>query len=148
MIKNVIEISSMLGQQTETSLLQELRQIQAELDSTAQAGFVLTNNPFVFPGDTGLFVFRLERDIDSFSHEELRSLSIAQPGSKLLDFPVEKLAVSNRTMNALLNRGIKTTGQLVAEDLRSIGRMKGIGKVTVSEIVKAVHELGLQFKLE
>lgn len=59
---------------------------------------------------------------------------------------VEELELSTRTMNALVNAGIKTVGLLSKKTEKKLKEVEGLGDKGVIEIKKALGNLGLTLK--
>ncbi len=59
---------------------------------------------------------------------------------------VEDLKLSTRTVNALLNGNIKTSGGLTRKDEKSLLELEGMGGKGIEEIKKALKKLGLELK--
>jgi DNA-directed RNA polymerase subunit alpha len=61
---------------------------------------------------------------------------------------VEDLKLTGRTLNALLNNGIKTVGGIVRKSEKSISELDGMGDKAISEIKRKIKKLGLELKGE
>lgn len=61
---------------------------------------------------------------------------------------VEDLKLTGRTLNALLNNGIKTVGGIIKKSEKSLFELEGMGEKAVSEIKRKVKKLGLEIKGE
>jgi DNA-directed RNA polymerase subunit alpha len=59
---------------------------------------------------------------------------------------VEDLKLTGRTLNALLNNGIKTVGGIVKKSEKSLSELEGMGDKAVSEIKRKIKKLGLELK--
>ena len=59
---------------------------------------------------------------------------------------IEDLELSTRTMNALLNAGIKTVGTLARKTEKKLRAVNGLGDKGIVEIKKALGNLGLTLK--
>jgi len=68
-----------------------------------------------------------------------------QDVSKLV---VEDLKLTGRTLNALLNNGIKTVGGIVRKSEKSLSELEGMGEKAMSEIKRKIKKLGLELKNE
>jgi len=61
---------------------------------------------------------------------------------------VEDLKLTGRTLNALLNNGIKTVGGIAKKSEKSLVELEGMGDKAVSEIKRKLKKLGLELKSE
>jgi DNA-directed RNA polymerase subunit alpha len=61
---------------------------------------------------------------------------------------VEDLKLTGRTLNALLNNGIKTVGGIVRKSEKSLAELEGMGDKAISEIKRKIKKLGLDLKGE
>ncbi len=61
---------------------------------------------------------------------------------------IEDMKLSSRTMNALLDNGIKTAGGIAKKSEKSLLELEGMGDVAIKEIKKALKKLGLELKAE
>jgi DNA-directed RNA polymerase subunit alpha len=61
---------------------------------------------------------------------------------------VEDLKLSSRTLNALLNNGVKTVGGIVKKSEKSLSELEGMGDKALAEIKKKIKKLGLELKEE
>jgi len=61
---------------------------------------------------------------------------------------VEDLKLTGRTLNALLNNGIKTVGGIVKKSEKSLFELEGMGEKAMSEIKRKIKKLGLEIKGE
>ncbi len=61
---------------------------------------------------------------------------------------VEDLKLTGRTLNALLNNGIKTVGGVVRKSETGLMELEGMGEKALSEIKRKVKKLGLELKGE
>jgi DNA-directed RNA polymerase subunit alpha len=59
---------------------------------------------------------------------------------------VEDLKLTGRTLNALLNNGIKTVGGIVRKSEKSLSELEGMGDKAMSEIKRKIKKLGLEIK--
>lgn len=62
--------------------------------------------------------------------------------------PVEELKLTGRTLNALLNNGIKTVGGIVRKSEKGLSELEGMGDKALSEIKRKIKKLGLELKSE
>jgi len=62
--------------------------------------------------------------------------------------PVEDLKLTGRTLNALVNNGIKTVGGIVKRSEQSLSELDGMGDKALSEIKRKIKKLGLELKGE
>jgi DNA-directed RNA polymerase subunit alpha len=61
---------------------------------------------------------------------------------------VEDLKLTGRTLNALVNNGIKTVGSIVKKSEKGLAELEGMGDKAMSEIKRKIKKLGLEFKGE
>jgi len=61
---------------------------------------------------------------------------------------VEDLKLTGRTLNALVNNGIKTVGGVVRKSEKSLSELEGMGDKALSEIKRKIKKLGLELKGE
>ena len=59
---------------------------------------------------------------------------------------VEDMKLTGRTLNALVNNGIKTVGGLVRKSEKSLSELEGMGDKAMSEIKRKIKKLGLELK--
>jgi DNA-directed RNA polymerase subunit alpha len=59
---------------------------------------------------------------------------------------VEDLKLTGRTLNALLNNGIKTVGGIMKKSEKSLSELEGMGDKAISEIKRKIKKLGLELK--
>jgi len=61
---------------------------------------------------------------------------------------VEDLKLTGRTLNALLNNGIKTVGGIMKKSEKSLAELEGMGDKAILEIKRKIKKLGLEIKSE
>ena len=61
---------------------------------------------------------------------------------------VEDLKLTGRTLNALLNNGIKTVGGIIKKSEKSLSELEGMGDKALSEVKRKIKKLGLEIKGE
>lgn len=61
---------------------------------------------------------------------------------------VEDLKLTGRTLNALLNNGVKTVGGIIRKTEKSLAELEGMGDKAISEIKRKIKKLGLELKGE
>jgi DNA-directed RNA polymerase subunit alpha len=61
---------------------------------------------------------------------------------------VEDLKLTGRTLNALLNNGIKTVGGIIKKSEKGLSELEGMGDKAMSEIKRKIKKLGLELKGE
>jgi len=61
---------------------------------------------------------------------------------------VEDLKLTGRTLNALLNNGIKTAGGIMKKSEKSLSELEGMGDKAISEIKRKLKKIGLELKGE
>jgi len=59
---------------------------------------------------------------------------------------VEDLKLTGRTLNALLNNGIKTVGGIARKSEKSLSELEGMGDKALSEIKRKLKKIGLELK--
>lgn len=59
---------------------------------------------------------------------------------------VEDLKLTGRTLNALVNNGIKTVGGIVRKSEKGLSELEGMGEKALSEIKRKIKKLGLELK--
>jgi DNA-directed RNA polymerase subunit alpha len=59
---------------------------------------------------------------------------------------VEELKIGTRTINALLDNGIKTVGGLTRKSEKDLGELEGMGDKAITEVKKALKKLGVELK--
>jgi DNA-directed RNA polymerase subunit alpha len=59
---------------------------------------------------------------------------------------VEDMKLTGRTLNALVNNGIKTVGGIIKRSENSLIELEGMGEKSLSEIKRKIKKLGLEFK--
>ncbi len=59
---------------------------------------------------------------------------------------VEDLKLTGRTVNALLNNGIKTVGGVLRKSEKGLAELEGMGEKAISEIKRKIKKLGLELK--
>lgn len=70
----------------------------------------------------------------------------AVSGEDMLKMKLDELKISNRTLNALREVGIKTVGGLARKREESLREIEGIGDKGIREIKKALGNLGIVLK--
>jgi DNA-directed RNA polymerase subunit alpha len=61
---------------------------------------------------------------------------------------VEDLKLTGRTLNALLNNGIKTVSGIIRKSEKNLIELEGMGDKAISEIKRKLKKLGLELKGE
>lgn len=61
---------------------------------------------------------------------------------------VEDLKLTGRTLNALVNNGIKTVGGIMRKSEKGLAELDGMGDKAISEIKRKIKKLGLELKSE
>lgn len=72
----------------------------------------------------------------------------AEGESDVSKMVVEDLKLTGRTLNALLNNGVKTVGGIVRKSEKSLSELEGMGDKAMSEIKRKLKKLGLELKGE
>jgi len=80
--------------------------------------------------------------------EEMPSEKISEAVEDVTKLAVEDLKLTGRTLNALLNNGIKTIGGIVRKSEKSLSELDGMGDKAISEIKRKIKKLGLELKGE
>ncbi len=65
-----------------------------------------------------------------------------------LSIPIEDLNLSVRAFNALKNIQVNTTQELIEKTRKEIDEIRNLGKKSVQEIIKVIHDRGLKLKDE
>ena len=65
-----------------------------------------------------------------------------------LSIPIDNLNLSVRAYNALKQMDIHTTQELIEKTRKEIDNIRNLGKKSVQEIIKAIHDRGLKLKDE
>jgi DNA-directed RNA polymerase subunit alpha len=61
---------------------------------------------------------------------------------------VEDMKLTGRTLNALLNNGIKNVGAIIKKSEKELGELEGMGEKALSEIKRKIKKLGQELKSE
>jgi DNA-directed RNA polymerase subunit alpha len=77
--------------------------------------------------------------------EEAEEETGEQDVTKML---VEEMKLTGRTLNALVNNGIKTVGGIVRKSEKGLSELEGMGDKAVSEIKRKLKKLGQELKSE
>jgi DNA-directed RNA polymerase subunit alpha len=83
---------------------------------------------------------------EEVSGEEISPSETKEEQDEATKTKVEDLKLSTRTMNALVNGGIKTVGGLIKKDETALKEIEGMGDKGIGEIRKALKKLGLNLK--
>jgi len=78
--------------------------------------------------------------------EETIAEKIADIEEDVTKTVVEDLKLTGRTLNALLNNGIKTIGAIIKKSEDDLGELEGMGDKAISEIKRKIKKLGLELK--
>lgn len=70
-----------------------------------------------------------------------------KPEGDINSISVEELKLTGRTVNALLNNGIKTVGGIMRKSEKSLLELDGMGDKGISEIKRKLKKLGLEIKV-
>jgi DNA-directed RNA polymerase subunit alpha len=94
----------------------------------------------IFEGQAGRTISseKNDKDVKEEKKEEVETTKII----------VEDLKLSSRTLNALLNNGIKTVGGIIKKSEKSLSELEGMGDKALTEIKKTIKKLGLELKEE
>jgi len=74
--------------------------------------------------------------------------SASEEESDVNKMVVEDLKLTGRTLNALVNNGIKTVGGIVRKSEKGLSELEGMGDKAISEIKRKIKKLGLELKSE
>ncbi len=80
--------------------------------------------------------------------EEISSEKVLEGEEDATKLLVEDLKLTGRTLNALLNNGIKTVGGIVRKSEKGLSELDGMGDKAISEIKRKIKKLGLELKNE
>jgi len=80
--------------------------------------------------------------------EEVLAEKSSEAVEDVVKITVEDLKLTGRTLNALLNNGIKTVGGIVRKSEKSLSELDGMGDKAISEIKRKIKKLGLELKGE
>lgn len=80
--------------------------------------------------------------------KELTGAGALEGESDITKIVVEDLKLTGRTLNALLNNGIKTVGGIMRKSEKSLAGLEGMGDKAISEIKRKLKKLGLELKSE
>jgi len=72
----------------------------------------------------------------------------AETAGDITKLAVEELKLTGRTLNALVNNGIKTVAGIVRKSEKSLLELEGMGEKALSEIKRKIKKLGLELKSE
>jgi len=78
--------------------------------------------------------------------EEKSASAEASADKDVTKIAVEDLKLTGRTLNALVNNGIKTVGGIVRKSEESLLELEGMGEKAMSEIKRKIKKLGLEIK--
>ncbi|MCX6719733.1 MAG: DNA-directed RNA polymerase subunit alpha [Candidatus Staskawiczbacteria bacterium] len=59
---------------------------------------------------------------------------------------VEDMKLTGRTLNALVNNGIKTVGGIIKKSEKGLSELEGMGDKALSEVKRKIKKLGLELK--
>ncbi len=71
---------------------------------------------------------------------------VAEGETDVAKLLVEDLKLTGRTLNALVNNGIKTVGGITKKSEKSLSELEGMGDKALSEIKRKLKKLGLELK--
>ena len=78
--------------------------------------------------------------------EEEETESKEEGETDVTKIAVEDMKLTGRTLNALVNNGIKTVGGIVRKSEKSLSELEGMGDKAMSEIKRKIKKLGLEIK--
>jgi len=87
--------------------------------------------------------YKTEPEKETAMAEEDQEISYEEIAAKK---KIDELELSTRVLNALVNAGIKNAGQLSKKSERKLKEVEGLGEKGVTEIKKALGNLGLTLK--
>lgn len=92
-------------------------------------------------------VFRTEEEVNEASAERKEGAEAVESYEEMIaKKKVEELELSTRTLNALLEAGIKTVGGLTRRTEKKLLEVEGLGEKGIVEIKKALGNLGVTLK--
>ena len=104
-------------------------------------GLLIKHFNIIFGGDANAAIASEE----AVEEEEEAEESGEEDVSKLI---VEDLKLTGRTLNALLNNGIKTVGGIIKKTEKGLAELDGMGDKAISEIKRKLKKLGVALKSE
>lgn len=75
-----------------------------------------------------------------------RSGAQTEEQADITKMAVEDLKLTGRTLNALVNNGIKTVGGVIRKSEKSLSDIEGMGDKAISEIKRKIKKLGFELK--
>jgi len=81
-------------------------------------------------------------------NEKVEKVEEKNAETDLTKTAVEDLKLTGRTLNALLNNGIKTVGGVIKKSEKSLSELEGMGDKAMSEIKRKIKKLGFELKGE
>ena len=89
--------------------------------------------------------FKLFLEVEK-PEEQKEKISAEEPSEDILKTKIEDLKLSKRTINTLLEGGVKTLGGLAKKSESSIKEIEGMGDKGIKEIKKVFKKYGLEMK--
>jgi len=80
--------------------------------------------------------------------KEVSSEKVSEGETDVTKLVVEDLKLTGRTLNALVNNGIKTVGGIIRKSEKGLAELEGMGDKAMSEIKRKIKKLGLELKGE
>ncbi len=80
--------------------------------------------------------------------KEIASEKEVEGETDITKLAVEDLKLTGRTLNALVNNGVKTVGGIIRKSEKGLGELEGMGDKAISEIKRKIKKLGLELKSE
>lgn len=109
-------------------------------DAIGYAGAILKNHYATFENMAIIDTTKVD---DIFEEEKIEE----EDDSQLL-MTIEELNLSVRSQNGLEKAGINVVGELIDRPFSALKQIENLGDKSVSEIVEAIQNLGLSFKIE
>jgi DNA-directed RNA polymerase subunit alpha len=82
------------------------------------------------------------------NEEAVVSEQVEEGEEDITKLVVEDLKLTGRTLNALVNNGIKTVGGIIKKSEKGLSELDGMGDKALSEIKRKIKKLGLELKSE
>lgn len=83
---------------------------------------------------------------DHASDMETMVVKEEEPRNRILDMTIEELDLSVRSFNCLKRAGINSVGELVTKNVEDMMKVRNLGKKSLEEVDRKLHELGLSLR--
>ena len=93
-----------------------------------------------------IFQGKIEDEVPAEASDEAKGEAVTD--GDVTKLVVEDLKLTGRTLNALVNNGIKTVGGIVKKSEKTLAELEGMGDKAMSEIKRKIKKLGLELKGE